>query len=87
MFVTEIGNRSEMMRQSGVYSEEDIAMFYASQYLNNEKLYNEFLKDENVPEELRQGVAKQLFGVHLTTVRSDIEDTVDNPDDFVREYM
>jgi hypothetical protein len=28
-----------------------------------------------------------LFGVHLTTVRSDIEDTVDNPDDFVREYM
>lgn len=87
LFVIESAKWAETMRKSWAYTEEDIAMFYSSIYLNHEKLYDQFLQDENVPEELKEGVAKQLFGVHLTTLRSDIEDTVDNPSDFIREYM
>lgn len=86
-FIIESARMREMMAESWIYNDHDIAAFTASMYLNAPRMYAEFLQNEDIDPELREGVAKQLFSANIVSIMEWIDWTVENPDQIVNEYL
>jgi hypothetical protein len=87
MSIVEWARIREMMTDSWVYTDNDVAALTASLYVNAPKAYAEFLADESIDSELRNGVAKQLYSTHIISMMSDIDSSIENPDQIVKDYL